>query len=139
VEAAHGKTLTTQNGGWGKKTHQPTNNNHYARKTWPDVVRTGGINVQIVLGNGNLGLTTPRKMRGERRGGAARRLGKKSEVGERGVTSRGKDGPEMISGSGNKGGKKDKQGGGRVKEREEPSTAAYLQTGHLDLTMRDGI
>jgi hypothetical protein len=48
-----------------------------------------------VLGNGNLGLTTTMKKRGERRGGAARRLGRKNDAGERGAMGRGKDGPEM--------------------------------------------
>jgi hypothetical protein len=38
------------------------------KKTWADVVKAGGINVQIVLGNGNLGLV-PQRKRGERHGG----------------------------------------------------------------------
>jgi hypothetical protein len=38
-----------------------------AKKTWAYVVKAGGINVQIVLGNGNLGLV-PQRKRGERRG-----------------------------------------------------------------------
>jgi hypothetical protein len=62
----NGKPLTTQNGGWGKKPHQPMKSNTHVKKTWADVVQTGGINVQIVLRNGNLGLTTLTKTRGER-------------------------------------------------------------------------
>jgi hypothetical protein len=77
-------TPTTKNGGRGKNTHQPRTNTPSAKKPWAEVVKSGGINVQIVLGNGNLGLTTPTTRRGERRGGAARRLGKKARVGERG-------------------------------------------------------
>jgi hypothetical protein len=77
-------TPTTKNGGRGKNTHQPQMNTPSAKKTWVEVVKSGGINVQIVLGNGNLGLTTPTKRRGERRGGVARRLGKKARAGERG-------------------------------------------------------
>jgi hypothetical protein len=45
-------------------------------------MKSGGINIQIVLGNGNLGLTALTKRRGERRGGVARRLGKKAGTGE---------------------------------------------------------
>jgi hypothetical protein len=71
------KPPTTNNSGRGKNSHQPRPTNTSAKKTWADVIKTGGINVQIVLGNGNLGLTTPTRMRGERRGGAARRLAKK--------------------------------------------------------------
>jgi ribonuclease HI len=63
-------TPTTKNGGSGKNTHQPRTNTPSAKKTWAEVVKSGGINVQIVLGNGNLGLTTPTTRRGERRGGA---------------------------------------------------------------------
>jgi hypothetical protein len=37
-----------------------------AKKTWAEVVKSRGINVQIVLGNSNLGLTIPRMKRGER-------------------------------------------------------------------------
>jgi hypothetical protein len=71
------------NGGRGKSTHQHRTNIPSAKKTWAEVVKSGGINVQIVLGNGNLGLATPpMKKRGERRGGAARRLGSKEGVGE---------------------------------------------------------
>jgi hypothetical protein len=59
-------TPTTKNGGRGKNTHQPRTNTPSAKKTWAEVVKSGGINVQIVLGNGNLGLTTPMTRRGER-------------------------------------------------------------------------
>jgi hypothetical protein len=56
-----------------------------AKKTWAEVVKSRGINVQVVLGNGNLGLTTPlMKKRGKRKGGVVQRLGKKAGVGERG-------------------------------------------------------
>jgi hypothetical protein len=54
-------TLRMKNGGRGKTTHQPQMNTPSATKTWAEVVKSGGINVQIVLGNGNLGLTTPVK------------------------------------------------------------------------------
>jgi hypothetical protein len=71
-------TPKTTNGGRGKNTHQPRTNTPSAKKTCAEVINSGGINVQIVLGNGNLGLATPpTKKRGERRGGAARRLGRK--------------------------------------------------------------
>jgi hypothetical protein len=64
-------TAKTTNGGRGKNTHQPRTNTPSAKKTWAEVIKCGGINVQIVLGNGNLGLATPpTKKRGERRGGA---------------------------------------------------------------------
>jgi hypothetical protein len=59
-------TLTMKNGGRGKNTHQPQTNTPSTMKTWGEVVKSGGINVQIVLGNGNLGLTTPMTRRGER-------------------------------------------------------------------------
>jgi hypothetical protein len=65
------KPPMTKNGAWGKDSHQPRLNNTSAKKTWADVVKNGGVNVQIVLGNSNLGLTTPMKMRGETRAGAA--------------------------------------------------------------------
>jgi hypothetical protein len=67
------ETPTKQHGVRGKKPHQPTTKHHRDKKTWADVVRSGGINVQIVLGNSNLGQATPVKLtgqRGERRGGA---------------------------------------------------------------------
>jgi hypothetical protein len=94
------KTPTTKNGGRGKTTHQPRTNTPSAKKTWAEVAKSGGINVQIVLGNGNLGLTTPTKRRGERRGGAARRLGKKAGAGERREEGRGIGGPKVTGGDG---------------------------------------
>jgi hypothetical protein len=96
------------------------------KKTWADVIKNGGINVQIVLGNGNLVLTTPMKMRGERPTGAAQRLTKKREDGERGVMGYDKDGLEMIPSGGNKGGKMEKNGRGRVEESGEPSMVASV-------------
>jgi hypothetical protein len=81
------KTPNDTNGGRGKKAHQPTTNHHRDARTWADVVRSGRINVQIVLGNGNLGTTqleTGKKERRDRvRDGTARRLGRKREGGER--------------------------------------------------------
>jgi hypothetical protein len=50
-------TPTMKNDGRGKKTHQPRMSTPSAKKTSAEVVKGGGINVQIVLGNGNLGLT----------------------------------------------------------------------------------
>jgi hypothetical protein len=93
-------TPTTKNGGRGKTTHQPQTNTPSAKKTWAEVVKSGGINVQIVLGNGNLGLATPTTRRGERRGGVARRLGKKAGAGERGEEGRGMEGPKVTGGEG---------------------------------------
>jgi regulator of replication initiation timing len=94
-------TPTTKNGGRGKNTHQPRTNTPSTKKTWAEVVKSGGINVQIVLGNGNLGLTAPTTRRGERRRGAARRLGKKAAVGERGEEGRGAGGPKVTGEDGN--------------------------------------
>jgi hypothetical protein len=75
------KPPMTKSGRWGKNSHQPRMTNTSTKKTWAEVVKSGGINIQIVLGNGNLGLATPlMKKRGERRGGAARRLGRKEVV-----------------------------------------------------------
>jgi hypothetical protein len=104
----------------GYDTHQPRTTNTSAKKTWAEVIKSGGINVQIVLGNGNLGLATPpTKKWGERRGGAARRLGRKEGVGERGEERRGtvgqlgaggketsatSGGGESVEGSGGRGG-----------------------------------
>jgi hypothetical protein len=93
-------TLTMKTGGRGKTTHQPQTNTPSAKKTWAEVVKSGGINVQIMLGNGNLGLATPMKKRGERRGGAAQRLGKKAGAGERGEERRGMGGSKVSSGDG---------------------------------------
>jgi hypothetical protein len=85
-----------------------------------------------VLGNSNLGLTTPAKMRGERQGEVAWRLAKRGEEGERGIMGRGKGGLEEITSIGNKGGQRGKNRRGRVEERGEPGMAALVQTGHLD-------
>jgi hypothetical protein len=110
-------TPITKNGGRGKNTHQPRTNTPSAKKTWAEVIKSGGINVQIVLRNGNLGLTTLMTRRGERRGGAARRLGKKAGVGERGEKGRGAGGPKVTSddGTGTKrsGGERGAETGGR--------------------------
>jgi hypothetical protein len=130
------KPPTKQNGGWGKKSHQLMNTNTPPKKTWADVIKAGGINVQIVLGNGNLGLRTLMKMRGERRGGAAWRLTKRREDGETGAKRRGNEGPEVIPSRGNKGGQMEKHGRGREEERQEPGAAAPVQVGYLDQMMR---
>jgi hypothetical protein len=127
TETAREKTPTKQNGERVKKNHQPMTKNYRDAKTWADVVRSGGINIQIVLGNGNLGQGTLVRMtgeRGERRGGTTRRLRKRSragtgESGERGALGRGNVGLEVILLGGNKGGKIDKNGGGRVEDRGE--------------------
>jgi hypothetical protein len=109
-------TPTTKNGGRGKNTHQPRTNTPSAKKTWAEVIKSGGINVQIVLGNSNLGLTTLTTRRGERRGGAAWRLGKKAGVGERGEEGRGAGGPKVPGeeGTGTKrsGGERGSESGG---------------------------
>jgi hypothetical protein len=109
-------TPTMKNGGRGKNTHQPPTNTPSAKKTWAEVVKSGGINVQIVLGNGNLRLTTPTTRRGERQRGAARRLGKKAGVGERGEEGRGAGGPKVTGedGTGTKrsGGERGVESGG---------------------------
>jgi hypothetical protein len=139
VKETSDKPPITKNGGRGKNLHQPRPTNTSAKKTLADVVRSGGINVQIVLGNGNLGRTTPTKKRGERQGGAARRLTKKEVDGERGAKGRGNDGPEEITHGGNKGRQMAKNGRGRVEERGEPGAAASVRTGHLDPTTRYGI
>jgi hypothetical protein len=116
VATTANNTPTTKNGGRGKNTHQPRTNTPSAKKTWAEVVKSGGINVQIVLGNGNLGLTTPTTRRGERRRGAARRLGKKAGVGERGEEGRGAGGPKVTGedGTGTKrsGGERGVESGG---------------------------
>jgi hypothetical protein len=91
--ATSNKPPTTKTGGRGKNSHQLRMTNTSAKKTWAEVIKSGGINVQIVLGNGNLGLATPpTKKREERRGGAVRRLGRKDGVGERGEERQGKVG-----------------------------------------------
>jgi hypothetical protein len=105
---------TTKTGGRGKNSHQPRTTNTSAKKTWAEVIKSGGINVQIVLGNGNLGLATPpTKKRGERRGGTACRLRWTAGVGERGVERRGKVG---RPGAGGKEASTNGGGGERVEE-----------------------
>jgi hypothetical protein len=52
-------TPKTKTGGRGKNTHQLKLTTPSAKKTWAEAVKSGGINVQIVLGNGNIRLTTP--------------------------------------------------------------------------------
>jgi hypothetical protein len=110
--------------GRGKNTHQPRTNTPSAEKTWAEVVKSGGINVQIVLGNGNLGLATPpMKKRGERRGGAARRLGRKEGVGETGEERRGRVGPP---GAGGKEAGTTGRGGERVEESRDGGDPAAV-------------
>jgi hypothetical protein len=110
-------TPTMKNGGRGQNAHQPRMNTPSAKKTWAEVVKSGGINVQIVLGNGNLGLTAPTARRGERRGGATQRLGKKAGGGERGEEGRGTGTPKMPGGDGTgmkaSGGERGAESGGR--------------------------
>jgi hypothetical protein len=109
-------TPKMKTGGRGKNTHQPKPTTPSAKKTWAEVVKSGGINVQIVLGNGNLGLTAPMTRRGERRGGAARRLGKKAGVGERGEEGRGAGSPKVTgedwTGTKRSGGERGAESGG---------------------------
>jgi hypothetical protein len=109
-------TPTMKNGGRGKNTHHPRMNTPSAKKTWAEVIKCGGINVQIVLGNGNLGLTTPTTTSGERQGGPPWSLGKKAGVGERGEEGRGMGDPKMTSGDGTgtkgSGGERAVEGGG---------------------------
>jgi hypothetical protein len=93
-------TPKTTNGGRGKNTHQPRTNPPSAKKTWAEVVKSRGINVQIVLANGNLRLTIPpMKKRGERRGGVACRLGRKEGAGDSGEERRSRVG---LPGAGGK-------------------------------------
>jgi hypothetical protein len=93
VATTMSNTLKIKTGGRGKNTHQLKLITPSAKKTWAEVIKSGGINIQIVLGNGNLGLATPpMKKRGERRGEAVRRLGRKEGVGKRGEERRGKVG-----------------------------------------------
>ncbi|KAI5808392.1 hypothetical protein BZA77DRAFT_362484 [Pyronema omphalodes] len=97
-----GEAASVQAGHWNSRrgwTTRPTKQTTPStKKTWAEVVKSGGINVQIVLGNGNLGLTTPPTRRGERRGGAARRLRKKEGEGEGGEEKRGKACPGVSKG-----------------------------------------
>jgi hypothetical protein len=82
------ETPNKMNGGWGKKAHQLTTNHHHDARTWADVVRSGAINIQIVLGNGNLGTTQPETRKRERRDGARDRAAlagkEEGQSGERG-------------------------------------------------------
>jgi hypothetical protein len=102
-----------------------------AKKPWAEVVKSQGINIQIALGNSNLGLIIPMTRRGERWGGVAQRLAKRGEEGERGMVGRGKGGPEAIINGGNKGRQWGKNGWGREENREEPGTVASEQAGLL--------
>jgi hypothetical protein len=128
-------TPKTMNSGRGKNTHQSWLNNTPTKKTWADVIQTGRINVQIVLGNGNLGLTAPTKTRGERRGGAAWRLMKKGVDGERGAVGWGKGGLEEKNCRGNKGGQIRKHGRGTPHQTHHPGAVASVQAGHLEQQM----
>jgi hypothetical protein len=107
-------TPKTMNGGRGTNTHQLQTNTPSAKKTWAEVIKSTGINVQIVLGNSNLGLTIPpMKKRGERRGGVACRLGRKEGAGERGEERRSRVGP---LGTGGKEASTTCRGGERVED-----------------------
>jgi hypothetical protein len=86
----------TMNGGRGKKSHQLTNNNTSPEIICADVIKSGGINVQIVLGNSNLGHTILLTIWEERQGGVARRLGRKNEARETGAMGRGQDSLEIT-------------------------------------------
>jgi hypothetical protein len=136
----HDKTPNNKHGGQCKKANQPTytTGNHHAMKTWADVVKGGGIHLPIVLGNGNLG-TILAEGKGQRRGGAAWRLGKRNGLGERVAMERGKDSPEMTSSEDNKGGKIGQNCRGRMEERAEPGEVASMQAGLLDQMMGDGL
>jgi hypothetical protein len=50
-----------------------------------------------------------------------------------------KDSPEIILCGGNKSGKMEKDGRGRVEDRGEPSVAASVHAGHLDQMTRNGL
>jgi hypothetical protein len=141
MEMAHEKTPMKYNCKWVKKNHQLMMKNYHDAKTWADVIQSGGINVQIVLGNGNVGQATLVRMtgeRGERRGGTTQRLRKRSgvgtgESGERGALGRGNIGPEVILLGGNTGGTIDKDCGGRVENRgERPRKVPSGHTGLLE-------
>jgi hypothetical protein len=72
------------NGRRGKNTHQPWTNTPSAKKTWAEGIKSRVINIQILLGNSNLGLAILlMKKRGERRGGVVCRLGRKEGAVER--------------------------------------------------------
>jgi hypothetical protein len=55
MEMVRETSLMKQNGEPGMKPYQLMTNDRYDGRTWADVIWSGGINVQIVLGNGNLG------------------------------------------------------------------------------------
>ncbi|KAI5817992.1 hypothetical protein BZA77DRAFT_352218 [Pyronema omphalodes] len=93
------KTPTAKNGGRGKIIRQPSPTTPSAKWTWAEVVKSQDINVQILLGTGNLGLATPPTRRGERRGGVARRLGRKEGERERVEEKRGRAGPVVSMGN----------------------------------------
>jgi hypothetical protein len=65
VTETSNKPPMTKTGACGKNSHQPRLNNTSTKKTWVDVIRNRGINVQIVLGNGNLARIAQTKTRGE--------------------------------------------------------------------------
>jgi hypothetical protein len=80
-----------------------------------------------------------REDRGERWGRVVRRLGRRSNMGEkgmgkRGASSRGTGGLEILPCGGNKGGKTHKHSRARREDREEPSMVASMQVGLLDQT-----
>jgi hypothetical protein len=87
----------TKNGRWGQKPHQLTTKNTSPKKTCLHIIKSGGMNVQTVPGNSNLGHSTPINMRGERQGGARWRLIRKIEEGVIGAMGQGKDGLEIKS------------------------------------------
>jgi hypothetical protein len=74
-------------------------------------------------------------MRGERHGGAAWRLGRRNEAGERGVMEKGNNGLELNTSGGHKGRKIGKNGRGRVEDMGEPSMVASEQIGLMDQMM----
>jgi hypothetical protein len=90
-----------EDSGQGNNTYQLQINTPSTTKTWEEVIKYGGINIQIILGNSNLGLTELMKARGERQGGAVQRLVKKEGDRERGMGGRGKGGLEKINNRGN--------------------------------------
>jgi hypothetical protein len=108
------KPPMTKTGRQGKNSYQLWITNTSTKKTWVEVLKSGGINIQSILGNGNLGLATlPMMKRGERRGRVVRRLGRKEGVGERGEEIWGKVG---WPGMGSKEASTTSGGGERVEE-----------------------
>jgi hypothetical protein len=98
--------------------------------------RTEGYDNTTVVNANPRDSGTLTKIRGERHGGAARRLTKRKADGETGAKRRGSQGPEVIPSGGNKGGQMEKHARGREEERGEPGVAAPVQAGHLDQTTR---